>query len=518
MATRDDVYAAIRNADKAGDTASVQKLAAYLQTMPADAGPTVTASPETVARVANDPISQDAKAGPSFLGELGRQAGNLIAGGVRGAGSIGATLMYPIDKATDLVTGDRDKTLSGLVTGQQPISRNQERRQDMDAGLTTLGADTTSPAFKVGKLGAEIAGTAGTGGAIANVVGRAAPAVAAAAPSIMTAIRTGGMTAPGATGLAGIGARAIGGAVNGAASAGMVDPSTAGSGSLIGAALPVVAKTAGVVGNAIGAGVSNVADSTAKRLMQSAIKPTIKQLASGDADTAVQTLLDYGINPNKAGVDKLRGLIDAKNTEIANQIGASTATIPKQNVIGALGPVRQKFGAQVSPTSDLAAIQGVQDDFMAHPNFPGADIPVQAAQDMKQGTYSVLRGKYGQVGSAETEAQKGLARGLKDEIATAVPAVGPLNADESKLLTTLSVTERRALMEMNKNPIGLAALAHNPVGWAAFMADKSALFKSLAARAVNSASGAPGAVQNLIGNPQLGSLAYRVAPVVGADQ
>jgi hypothetical protein len=33
-------------------------------------------------------------------------------------------------------------------------------------------------------------------------------------------------------------------------------------------------------------------------------------------------------------------------------------------------------------------------------------------------------------------------------------------------------------MEMNKNPMGLAALAHNPVGWVAFMADKSALFKS----------------------------------------
>jgi hypothetical protein len=86
------------------------------------------------------------------------------------------------------------------------------------------------------------------------------------------------------------------------------------------------------------------------------------------------------------------------------------------------------------------------------------------------------------------EAQKALARGLKDEIAEAVPGISALNAEESKLLATLGVAERRALMELNKNPMGLAALAQSPASWAMFMADKSALFKSLSARMLNSSA------------------------------
>jgi hypothetical protein len=113
-------------------------------------------------------------------------------------------------------------------------------------------------------------------------------------------------------------------------------------------------------------------------------------------------------------------------------------------------------------------------------------MPVQLAQELKQGTYAALGKKsYGELKGADTEAQKALARGLKEEIATAVPAVSKLNAQESKLLTTLDVTERRVLMEANKNPMGLAWLASHPAAWAAFMADRSGPFKSLAARIVN---------------------------------
>lgn len=251
MATRADIYNAIRNADKAGDTASVQKLAAYLQTMPADPAPVHVSSPEMTAKIDGDQISQDAKAGPSMLSELGSQVGNLVAGGVRGAGSIGATLMYPIDKATDLIKGDRDAGLTSLVTGKAPLSRNEERRQDMTAALGSLGADTDSPAFKVGKLGGEIAGTAGVGPAIAGAV-RAAPVVAAAAPNLLRAIETAGMNGGAATGIANPLVRVAGGAVNGAATAGLVDPSQAGSGAVVGAALPGVAKVVGTAGNAIG--------------------------------------------------------------------------------------------------------------------------------------------------------------------------------------------------------------------------------------------------------------------------
>lgn len=475
MATRDDIYQAIRNADKAGDSESVRNLGAYLQTMPVDA-----------------PVQQPEQ---SMGDKIAQGAGNLAAGAVRGAGSIGATILYPYDKIMDQVdksNGVSDTGLKGLVTGEKRPTRNEQRRSDMDSGLQMMGAEPNSLLYKGGKLAGEIAGTAGAGGVVAN-----GARIAGASPALVSSISSGGFLAPGANMLT----RALGGAASGAAQAAMVDPSTTLEGAALGGALPGAAKLAGMAGNKLSGAISSSAES----LMQSAIKPTIKQLREGDAATAVRTLLDNGINPTKGGVNKLREMIDGLNTQIADKISTSGATIPKQNVMNALDDVRNKFTTQVAPQNDLAAIQGVADNFTAHPSIPGNDIPVQLAQDMKQGTYRVLAKKYGQLGSAETEAQKGLARGLKDEIATAVPGVGALNAEESKLLTTLSVAERRALMDLNKNPMGLAALAGHPAGWAAFMADRSVTFKALAARLANTTanglSNSGAKVQNLLANP-----------------
>ena len=226
-------------------------------------------------------------------------------------------------------------------------------------------------------------------------------------------------------------------------------------------------------------------------LMQSALKPTLSQLKSGQAKTAINTLLEYGINPTMGGVEKIRSKIGDINDEIATALEQSKGSVSKQNVLARTADVYNKFAQQVAPTSDLSAIESVTQDFLRNNRGLGPQdvIPVQLAQKLKQGTYKVLSGKYGEAGSAATEAQKALARGLKEEIATEVPGIAQLNAQESKLIDTLNVTERRALMDLNKNPAGLSILASNPKAFAAFMADKSALFKSLAARALNKVSG-----------------------------
>lgn len=365
----------------------------------------------------------------------------------------------------------------------------------------------------------------------------------------------------------------------------------------------------------IGEKASPMLETGAKKLMQSALKPTIEQLKKGHAETAINTLLSEGINATRGGVEKLKDRVSSINDEISNLITNSSGTVDKQKVLEALGSVKNKFSNQVSPTDDLAAIERVAKDFANHPYFQrnaangealkeavntarrqkemalqasgkldtfaaqqknlaeggriplsinqpefqpyfntgtngrvanspssqpvdfmpripsrythnidrvpegiqGANearqiyssrraeelsalkaldefekyqgsLPIQLAQQLKQGTYKVVDKKYGQLGNAETEAQKALARGLKEGVAEAAPEVAKLNAKESDLINTLKVTERRALMDANKNPMGLALLAHNPASWAAFMADKSALFKSLAARTLNKMS------------------------------
>lgn len=424
----------------------------------------------------------------SFAATVGQGMGNLGAGALRGAGSIGATLLWPIDKAQDLYYGDRGPSLSGLITGKALPTRNEERRQKMDDGLETAGAEPDSMMYKGGKLAGEIAGTAGAGGALGNGVLRAAPLLTRAgvsAPAVTAAaeaLTTGGFRAGGLTGLRGAATRVGAGALSGGASGALTDPGNAGIGAGVGAVLPGVAK----VGGKVGSWAANAMTDGAKRLMQSSLKPTIAQRKSGDAATAVEVMLENGINPTQGGVGKLRGLIDILNDQVTEKIANSTATVSRQKVMQSLDDVTKDFGVQVAPTADLAAIKATGQDFANHPGIVGDAIPVQMAQAMKQGTYRVLSKKFGQMGSADTEAQKALARGLKEGIAEGVPGIAGLNAAESKMIRGLDVIERRALMDLNKNPVGLAALAHSPTAWATMMADKSALFKSLTARMLNS--------------------------------
>lgn len=229
--------------------------------------------------------------------------------------------------------------------------------------------------------------------------------------------------------------------------------------------------------------------SGAESLMQSALKPTIKQLKTGDADVAIKTMLEQGYNATKGGVESMRSKIDALNEQIKSAIAASPETINKGEIGKTLQGTYDKFKSQVNPQADLDAIKKSWMEFRGHPALAGkTEIPLQLAQELKQGTYKQLAKKYGEMGSADIESQKALARALKEGIAEKVPGVAGLNAEETALIKTLSVAERRSLMETNKNPLGLALLTQNPGALVAFMADKSALFKSVLARMLHSTS------------------------------
>lgn len=183
---------------------------------------------------------------PGIADKIKQGAGDLIAGAVRGAGSIGATILAPVDAAARALNDGKPVNIGGYdIVGQ-------DRRAGMDAGLRELGADTGSLAFQGGKLAAEVAGTMGAGGAAANVVGRAVPAaVAARAAPAIEALRTAGMSAGGVQGAGGLALRSAGGAVAGGLSAGLVDPADAETGALIGGAAPGVVQAAGKAGAAI---------------------------------------------------------------------------------------------------------------------------------------------------------------------------------------------------------------------------------------------------------------------------
>lgn len=158
---------------------------------------------------------------------MGQTIANAGAGALRGAGSIGATILSPLDALG--------------VTGMT----NDQRRAAIDSGLKEMGADPESLAYQGGKLGAEIAGTAGVGGGLAKGLGMVSQSPKALA--LAEALRTGGMYAHGA----GMGTRIAGGALSGGAMAGAINPKDAPTGAVLGGALPGVVKGAGMVGSKI---------------------------------------------------------------------------------------------------------------------------------------------------------------------------------------------------------------------------------------------------------------------------
>ena len=198
------------------------------------------------AYLANKPFDPDAYLGtkePSLLQRLGKgvadyarrsiaEKANLAAGAVRGAGSIGATLLTPYD----------------LLAGNTQSIGNPERRQAIEEGLRSMGADPESAAFQVGKIGTEIVGTAGAGSALAKGLGMI-PGVASRAPALINALRTSGMTtgaAPVTTGAkaADLALRAGAAGTTGALAGGMINPEDAGTAGAISAAIPLAAPVA----------------------------------------------------------------------------------------------------------------------------------------------------------------------------------------------------------------------------------------------------------------------------------
>lgn len=228
--------------------------------------------------------------GQAALGPERRKAGgagDLLAGAVRGAGSIGATLLTPVDALVRATGADNE-----WVGPQGTLLGRTDRRQAMTDALGELGADTNSYAFGTGKIGAEVAGTLGVGGGL----GRVAQA-AGAAPRLVQALTTSGLStgAPATRGalpwLAELALRSGAGSTTGAASAALVDPESAGSGAAIGAALPpalrgigAAARTAGKVTTGVRAALSDAgAQRAALQRIESEAGPAAAQISSAVA-------------------------------------------------------------------------------------------------------------------------------------------------------------------------------------------------------------------------------------------
>lgn len=206
---------ALLKAHDAGDTEAARVLAGEIRTM--------RTQPQAQLQKASlaDSFSQGAL---NVLAPIG----NAASGALRGIGSMGATILAPIDIVSDAMDG---KGFS--------LESNRERRRKMDEGLKYFGADPDSWMYKGGKLAGETVAGAG----LAGMIAKGAQALNAA-PPLVNALRTFGSSAGASTPARDLATRVAGGAISGGLTAGAINPEDAAMGAAVGGALPVVLRAA----------------------------------------------------------------------------------------------------------------------------------------------------------------------------------------------------------------------------------------------------------------------------------
>ena len=418
MATIEQLSAALVKADAAGNAADAKVFA------------------DQIRKLRAAPVEPVEEKGGFMQG-----AGNLAAGALRGAGSIGATAMRVLPNAL----------------GGDTASENETRRQQMDAALQSMGAEPDSWMYKGGKIGAEIAGTAGAGGLLAK--GVAAIPGAAAIPRVaqlVEALKTGGFTLGGqaATSLGGraadLGIRAAGGALNGGAAAGLVNPEDAGTGAIVGGILPGGVQAASAVGGTLKAGATG------------AVKHALG-LSTGTGGESVATAYRAGKQGGTNFIDNMRGnvpmtdvldsaksaigkmRIDRSNAYKSGMAGVSAdKTVidftPIDRAVASLQSMGNYKGQVINKNSSgvVDEISGLVNQWKsldpAEFHTPeGLDALKQAISDIRDTT---------QFGTAARKAADTAYNSVKGEIVSQAPTYSNVMKDYSQASETLAEVER----------------------------------------------------------------------------
>ena len=249
-----------------------------------------------------------------------------------------------------------------------------------------------------------------------------------------------------------------------------------------------------MLGGAIGRTAQPAFERVGEGMMQKALRPTWESLRSGKAQSAGRTMLEEGLNPTRSGVEKLSAGADRNVAMAEALVAGSKGSIDKVPVVNrAVIPLLSKVEKQGSDDA-IRTVLKTGDDFLNKDLLQGGrDIPVQLAQELKQGIYRQIGDAGYGTGlkpSAERDALKAIAHELRGGIERIVPEVAPLNAKASELINAKKIAERRVLMGGNNNflPLGasVATAVNNPAAALGLWANSSDLVKSLLARALYS--------------------------------
>lgn len=225
-----------------------------------------------------------------------------------------------------------------------------------------------------------------------------------------------------------------------------------------------------LLGEGAGKGITKIASKIPKvseGLYQESLKPGSRVNTTADIKARVRTGLKQGITIDEKGLGRLQGLVDQLNSSIEADIATDpNAPISPTDVSTRLVDARRAAQIQALPESDVSAVDAARTEWLRQHQIPGRpavlpratglvdaqgnpimtsgtpavparDIPIKAeeAQELKKGTYRQMSKKaYGEQQSGTVEAQKALARGLKEELEHIFPEIKSKNLAEGELI------------------------------------------------------------------------------------
>lgn len=237
-------------------------------------------------------------------------------------------------------------------------------------------------------------------------------------------------------------------------------------------------------------GAPSVTQKPAEWLMQQAVKPSQGDRETGRAAAAIRTMLEKGINPTEGGMDKASQLANRLHETVDKTLAPSTAEVNIQAIGQKYLPQYEKALSQANPDADIAAVSSAWKEFEKSPLVGGQEsIPVQLAHILKQGTQRSVNAKsgYGEMGSTTTEAQKAIARLLRESVAEAEPGVAAPLAEEAAIRNAKDVMQNAVTRSGNRNLLGMAGAASSPGMTAAMLADSWTWLKAMGAQGLHTA-------------------------------
>lgn len=167
----------------------------------------------------------------------------------------------------------------------------------------------------------------------------------------------------------------------------------------------------------------------ARNIYQTVLKPSEKLEKSG----VVKTGLEEGIIISKKGLGKVTGIMSDIGDDISKVIDSGVAkgkSINKQSLTPYLNEMKEYLSNVIGGKKMIGQVDNIAKEFLDELSDV---IPIEKAQKIKRATQNFVSKYYNRQAPLPFETQKQLARGMKEEIAKAVPEISALNARDTKL-------------------------------------------------------------------------------------